>query len=129
MEQALFLALIAGSTINLAIGDVLDDRTVSKSSFLLNFFLILSYIFLFFGLIHAILFILFALILAVLNSKGYHNVGLGDASLYLVFLQFNPLLFFYLQVPVLLCFWLDKGKNIAYLPFMALYFTSICLTG
>lgn len=128
MIQPILLALVAGSTVNLALEDVLNDRNIPKPSLLLNFFLILAYIFLFFGIYQAVFFFIFALFLAIMNSKGYHHVGLGDVGIYLVFLQFNALLFFFLQIPTLLCFWLNKGRNIPYLPFIALYFLGLLLT-
>ena len=129
MEQMIFLAIIAGSTINLAMEDVLNDKIIPKPSFFIHLFLVLGYVLLYFGLFNAILTFSFFIFLLIVSTTKYKKDlwGIGDISLAVVFLQFNSILFFMCLIPIIIMLLWNKGRSVALLPFVALYFISLLI--
>lgn len=127
MEKLLFLAFIVGSTINLAFEDVFSGKILPKPSFLAHLFLILAYILLFHGLVHGLLFFAFVLLLGYLSKRGIRLLGLGDAAIYLMFLEFNPILFYVCLVPHAFIV-IKENRSAEFLPSIALYLTALLLS-
>jgi hypothetical protein len=122
MNLDILWILIAGSTLNLAFEDIFSKRIIPKPSFLVNIFLIIAY--LSFQPIYLIVFLVF---LALIWTTKQRYIGLADAGVFLIFVNFNPLLAAFSFLPALIFVILTMENKHEFSVSIALYLSGVAL--